>query len=85
MCFLGSVTSFFAKKDRSYLYQLIQEGIERFGHRVHAFCLMTNHLHLVIQVGDTPLSKIVQKFEFPLYALHKQTKGANRPPVSGTV
>jgi hypothetical protein len=21
----------------------VQEGIERFGHRIHAFCLMSNH------------------------------------------
>ena len=55
---------FYFQKDRSYLYILIQEGIERFNYRVHAFCLMTNHIHLVVQVGDIPLAKIVQNLSF---------------------
>jgi putative transposase len=46
--------------DRYRFYLLVQEGIERFGFRVHAFCLMTNHLHLAIQVGEKPLSRIMQ-------------------------
>ena len=37
-------TIFFDDKDRTHLYLLLQEGIERFGHRVHGFCLMTNHV-----------------------------------------
>jgi REP element-mobilizing transposase RayT len=60
----GGQDVFYSKKDRFYLYQLIEEGIERFGHQVHAFCLMTNHLHLVIQIGDIPLAKIIQNLSF---------------------
>ena len=41
-------------QDRTRFYLLIQEGIERFGHRIHAFCLMKNHVHLAIQVGEYP-------------------------------
>ena len=55
---------FHATKDRFFLYDLIQEGIERFGHRIHAFCLMTNHLHLIVQVDDIPLAKIIQNMSF---------------------
>jgi len=51
-------------EDRYHLYLLLQEGVERFGHRVHAFCLMTNHLHLAVQVADVPLSKIMQNVSF---------------------
>ena len=47
----GGQTIFFDDKDRTRFYFLVQEGIERFGHRIHAFCLMTNHVHLAIQVG----------------------------------
>jgi REP element-mobilizing transposase RayT len=43
---------------------LLQEGIEKYGHRVHAFCLMKNHVHLLIQVGDISLSKIIQNLAF---------------------
>jgi len=50
--------------DRYRFYLLLQEGTERFGHRIHAFCLMTNHVHLVVQVADIPLSKIMQNLAF---------------------
>ena len=55
---------FFSNNDRTKFYLLLQEGIKRFGHRIHAFCLMTNHIHLVIQIGDIPLSKIMQNVTF---------------------
>ncbi|MEA1933759.1 MAG: transposase [Thermodesulfobacteriota bacterium] len=55
---------FYSQADRVRLYLLLQEGIERFGHRIHAFCLMTNHVHAVIQVGEVPLSKIIQNISF---------------------
>ncbi|MDD2944009.1 MAG: transposase [bacterium] len=51
---------FFSDADRSRFYLLIQEGIERFGYQVHGFCLMTNHVHIALQVGDVPLSRIMQ-------------------------
>ncbi|HAD05321.1 MAG TPA: transposase [Desulfuromonas sp.] len=47
-------------KDRYRFYEILQKSCERFRHRIHAFCLMTNHLHLEIQVGDIPLSRIMQ-------------------------
>ncbi len=51
---------FYTEDDRKYLYSLLSEGVERYNYQVHAFCLMTNHIHLVIEVGSTPLSKIIQ-------------------------
>jgi REP element-mobilizing transposase RayT len=33
---------------------------EKFGCRIHAFCCMTNHIHIALQVGTIPLSKIMQ-------------------------
>jgi putative transposase len=55
---------FFSKKDRCQFYHLLQEGIEKYSHRILTFCLMTNHVHLVIQVGETPLSRIMQNVSF---------------------
>jgi putative transposase len=55
---------FFNEEDRYRFYLLLQEGVERYGHRIHAFCLMTNHIHLVVQVADVPLSKIMQNVSF---------------------
>lgn len=60
----GGQDIFLQNEDRFRLYLLLQEGVERFGHRIHAFCLMTNHLHLAVQVEKTPLSKILQNLSF---------------------
>jgi putative transposase len=51
-------------QDRTRFLLLIQEGIERFGHHIHAFCLMGTHVHLAIQVGVVPLSRILQNLSF---------------------
>ena len=50
--------------DRYRFFLLLQEGTCRFGYRVHAFCLMDNHIHLVLQAGDLPLSKGMQNLAF---------------------
>jgi len=47
-------------KDRYRFYEMLQKSSERYQCRVHAFCLMTNHVHLAIQVGDVSLSHIMQ-------------------------
>ncbi len=60
----GGGDIFFDPSDYTRLCFLIQEGVERFHHRIHAFCFMTNHLHLLVQVAEIPLSKIVQNFSF---------------------
>jgi len=47
----GKQDIFFDDQDRYRFYLLLQEGVERFRHRIHAFCLMSNHVHLVVQGG----------------------------------
>lgn len=42
----------------------MQQGVARYGHRIHGFCLMSNHVHLVVEVGDQPLAKIMQNLSF---------------------
>jgi putative transposase len=55
---------FFDDNDRYRFYLFMQEGIERFGHRVLAFCLMTNQIHLALQVGEVSLSRIMQNLTY---------------------
>ena len=43
---------------------LIQQGVERFGHSIDAFCFMSNHIHLAVRVADTSISKIIQHLAF---------------------
>jgi putative transposase len=60
----GGQNIFFSRADRTRLYFLLQEGVSKYGHHIHAFCLMTNHVHLAIQVGEVPLSRIMQNIGF---------------------
>ncbi len=55
---------FFSNADRYRLYLLLQEGTCRFGYRIHAFCLMSNHIHLLLQAGNVPLSKGMHNLAF---------------------
>ncbi len=60
----GGQDIFFEDADRDRVYLLLQEGVERFGHRIHGFCLMTHQLHLAVEVREVPLSKIMQNVAF---------------------
>lgn len=60
----GGQDIFFEDADRYRFYLLLQEGTARYGHRIHAFCLMSNHVHLAIQVADVSLSRIMQNIGF---------------------
>jgi REP element-mobilizing transposase RayT len=55
---------FFSPADRHFFYALLAEGVSRFGYRVHAFCLMSNHLHLALQAGEAGLSAGMQNLSF---------------------
>lgn len=60
----GGQDIFRGNDDYSYFCLLLNEMVFRYGCRIHGFCLMTNHVHLIIQVGETPLSKIIQNLSF---------------------
>lgn len=50
---------FFSPDDRSLLTHIIRDILVGCGARLHAYCYMTNHIHALLQVSDTPLSKIM--------------------------
>jgi len=52
---------FGADRDRGYLNALVGDVTGRFGLRIFAYCWMTNHLHLALQVGDTSLSEPMKR------------------------
>lgn len=43
--------------DREQFLDVLGEVVERFNWRCHAYCLMSNHYHLVIETPDANLSK----------------------------
>ena len=55
---------------------LLATGAKRLGMRIHAYCLMTNHYHLLVEVDDAPLSQLmhVVQSRFARYR-HWRTKG----------
>lgn len=50
---------FFSPGDRTLLNEIVAEVIQRFEARLHAYCWMTNHVHLLMQVGHLPLGRIM--------------------------
>ena len=60
----GGADVFTEDEHRHRFFLLVREGIERFGFRVHTFCLMSKHIHLALQVGEIPLSRIMQNLTF---------------------
>lgn len=51
----------FEKDEEKAKYLEILAGYkERYGFRLYAYAIMDNHVHLLLQVGKTPLAKIMQ-------------------------
>ncbi|MDC0661362.1 transposase [Marinobacter sp. SS21] len=52
---------FFAEDDFRFYCQVLAEGLKRYGAELHAYCLMTNHVHLLItpQHADS-ISRLMQ-------------------------
>ena len=65
-------TIFVDDEDRREFLRLLAEGVERYGHTIHAYCLMDNHFHLAIRTGAVSLSRILQNLMF------RFTRHANR-------
>lgn len=50
---------FFNDKDRNYFLKLLKQSTKKFDNRIHCYCLMTNHVHLIIQAGNISLSIVM--------------------------
>jgi REP element-mobilizing transposase RayT len=50
---------FFSESDRDLFEQILAGSLERWSARLHAYCWMTNHVHMLIQVSDAPLGRII--------------------------
>ena len=52
---------------------ILKSGIEKYGCILHAYCLMTNHFHMLIETSDTNISKFM-KYLVGCYALYFNRK-----------
>jgi putative transposase len=48
---------FLDKDDRDIWQSIVRRTLKNYDHRLHAFCWMTNHLHMAMQAGIEPLGK----------------------------
>lgn len=48
------------EEEKPKYVRLIAKYKERYGFKIYAYCIMDNHVHLLIETGDMPLSKIMQ-------------------------
>ncbi len=50
-------------------YRAYLKRLERYRHRdgviLHAYVLMPNHIHLLLETGDRPLARMMQTLQFP--------------------
>lgn len=55
---------FFAEDDFHFYKQVLTEGLKRYGAELHAYCLMTNHVHLLISLfAADSISRILQHID----------------------
>ncbi len=46
-------------EDRDLLASIVADVTDRLEARVHAYCWMTNHIHVLLRVSDVPLGKVI--------------------------
>jgi len=61
--------------DRALMESLVAHASRELRARVHAYCWMTNHIHLLVEVGNAPLGALLQRIAGP-YArqMHKRVE-----------
>ncbi|CEG27023.1 transposase [Bacillus sp. B-jedd] len=59
--------------DREMYLLLLQTAMKRFQFRLHAYCLMPNHIHMQLESGDDPPCKILQYMN-SVYAIYFNKK-----------
>ncbi|TWI59885.1 REP element-mobilizing transposase RayT [Halalkalibacter nanhaiisediminis] len=60
---------FYDQDDRLMYLSLLEETRLQYPFHLHAYCLMTNHIHLLLETIDTPTKDIIKKLH-SLYAIY---------------
>lgn len=63
---------FHKKEDYQIFLGIIRAAADAYNFKVHLYCLMTNHIHLVVEVGDIPISRIMQSVSSRYAKLHNK-------------
>ncbi len=52
---------FLSDSDKANFLSYLESGVDQFRYKVHAYCLMDNHYHLLLETAFPNLSKILQR------------------------
>jgi REP element-mobilizing transposase RayT len=47
--------------DAALLDEIVERAVEKYRARIHAYCWMSNHIHLLVQVGVDPLAAFMRQ------------------------
>jgi putative transposase len=60
-------------RDREKFLEYLETASSRFSIRIHTYCLMTNHYHLLVETPEANLSQAIQWVNLS-YAVYFNTK-----------
>ena len=80
---LDDQTVFKVASDRRKWLALTEDGLGRFGHKLHAYCIGRNFVQMAIQVDEIPLSKIMQNLSFRYTRYFNSTHDRQGPMFHG--
>src|SRR5262245_6148328 len=60
------------ERDRLSYLQRVEHYRKRYGFVLYAYVLMSNHVHLLLETGRVPLSKIMQGIQFSYTQLYNR-------------
>ena len=60
---------YFCDAEYEWFLARLEEYAKHYGIRLHAFCLLTNHFHLLLEAGPQPISKFMHRLLYR-YARH---------------
>ncbi len=55
----GKQDIFLDDRDRLLWEKMLGIGLQKHNHQIHAYCWMTNHVHIAIRAGEKPLAKFM--------------------------
>ena len=70
---------FYEERDRKYFLRILLENIEEYNYRVFAYCLMSNHIHLVLEIQDEILSRAMKSLSVKYVFYFNKRYGRSGP------
>jgi REP element-mobilizing transposase RayT len=56
----GNNDEFILTEEKPEYIRILEKYKERYKFKIYAYCIMDNHVHLLIETGEKPISKIMQ-------------------------